>query len=195
MHIPHELPAKRTLRDWLRSATTARHREVEAIAARRASFEKLSGYAAWLTGMQTVHRHFEQVWATTSPGACLPAASFHRRAELLALDLRDVPPVTCAMPRPAGPVPTDDAERLGVLYVTEGASLGARVLLVRARALGLDATRGARFLSAQAQHYTAWRELVDRLNGASLSREEEQRLLDMSLRTFAYVAACLGEDP
>src|SRR5262245_40133704 len=46
-------------------------------------------------------------------------------------------------------LPKDRESLLGVLYVLEGSSLGARLLVRRAAALGFSADHGARHLAAQ----------------------------------------------
>jgi heme oxygenase (biliverdin-IX-beta and delta-forming) len=76
----------------------------------------------------------------------------------LAADLADLQ----AEPLPQqGPVPTLDPTGLvGVLYVLEGSSLGARVIARDAYHLGLCATYGARHLGRQVQALETWRGLL-----------------------------------
>lgn len=50
----------------------------------------------------------------------------------------------------------DEAAAWGALYVLEGASLGAIILLQRAEAIGFSANHGARHLAAQSQRSTPW---------------------------------------
>jgi len=51
---------------------------------------------------------------------------------------------------------SDPSALLGVLYVMEGSSLGARILCQRALKLGLDETFGARHLVLMANDTTRW---------------------------------------
>lgn len=57
------------------------------------------------------------------------------------------------------------AEQIGVLYVLEGSSLGAQLLLRRALALGLDAQFGARHLARQVSEAGRWSRFVALLDG------------------------------
>ncbi|MBX9455817.1 MAG: biliverdin-producing heme oxygenase [Rhizobium sp.] len=79
--------------------------------------------------------------------------------------------------------PTDDDSILGVFYVLEGSSLGARVLMRRAVALGLSPERGARHLAAQASRPGAWARLVTMIDG--LSPAGLERAARASRMTFA----------
>nr|CAD6415447.1 heme oxygenase [Rhizobium sp. Q54] len=64
-------------------------------------------------------------------------------------------------------VPAVDREvLLGMLYVVEGSSLGARVLYRQAQQLGLSGSFGARHLAAQAESVERWREVVRLLEEA-----------------------------
>lgn len=72
------------------------------------------------------------------PGVILP------QLKLDLIDLRSTShaPVTLGMPE-------DRTRMLGVLYVIEGSSLGARLLFRRAAAIGYSSNFGARHLAAQ----------------------------------------------
>ena len=52
---------------------------------------------------------------------------------------------------------------VGLLYVLEGSSLGARLLAKRAEALGFSADFGARHLFSQARNFSNWRAFSDRM--------------------------------
>lgn len=62
-------------------------------------------------------------------------------------------------------LPDDRESLLGVLYVLEGSSLGARLLVRRAAALGFSAEHGARHLAAQTARPESWGAFVALLDG------------------------------
>jgi heme oxygenase len=59
-----------------------------------------------------------------------------------------------------------EAELLGVMYVLEGSSLGARILLRMVGPLGFSAQHGARHLHAQAGDAGAWRSFLSVLDAS-----------------------------
>ena len=59
----------------------------------------------------------------------------------------------------------DISRRIGVAYVLEGSSLGARLIVKMAAELGFDAAFGARHLAAQAQGLSNWRSFVGIIDG------------------------------
>ena len=81
--------------------------------------------------------------------------------------------------------------RLGWRYVIAGSSLGARVLLRRAQALGFDATRGAAYLALHARG-DAWTPLVATLDALRLPADAEQAVCAGANAAFDCVEQCLG---
>ncbi len=61
----------------------------------------------------------------------------------------------------AKPYPLDASTVLGALYVLEGSSLGARVLVHRAAALGFSEKHGAKHLSVQNRDHSNWSRFVE----------------------------------
>jgi heme oxygenase len=70
--------------------------------------------------------------------------------------------------------------------VLEGASLGARVLIQRAEALGLGASFGARHLALQCNRLNDWRAFLDILEAAD--GFDIERATSASLAAFAIAA-------
>ncbi|KAA0968221.1 biliverdin-producing heme oxygenase [Aureimonas fodinaquatilis] len=78
----------------------------------------------------------------------------------------DLADLDLARPTPIDPVLEfgSEGEKLGAFYVLEGSSLGAKLLLRRAAALGFDAEWGARHLalqSADMRRWQAFRQLLE----------------------------------
>ncbi|MDB5613387.1 MAG: hypothetical protein JWQ22_1040 [Devosia sp.] len=92
-------------------------------------------------------------------------------ADLTAQDLADltldVPPVY-----ELAPAITTTAQRLGVAYVLEGSSMGARMLVREAQKLGLRDDFGARHLARQAGDHDRWRRFMTELETTTASHDE-----------------------
>lgn len=109
--------------------------------------------------------------------------------EAIDADCRDLG-LASAIPDDSFADPSDTSEALGMLYVVEGAALGARLLVGRADALGLTASFGARHLAIQARGVTRWRDFLDRLETAAPF--DLDRAAGAAMRTFAFAATAFG---
>jgi len=182
-------------RERLKKATLELHHRVEEVVEARAYFADRSSYGRWVLASLRFHRAaFADVCAATV-SSCLGPRAIAERLELLELDLADM---GIAVPPDDGLVAAsrrDAAETLGVLYVTEGASLGARLLYNRVRRLGPDAVSGARFLGRQAHDLPSWRRFVQTLDGFEGSADQDNRLVQASCRTFDLAALHYGGPP
>ena len=164
------------LRWRLRDATASAHARLDSTLA--PAFDTAAGYAAFLTGM---HRFAAATQRATGGGAVAAATVDALRRDLADLDATPAPaPV---LPPVTGPA------MMGWRYVAAGASLGARVLLPRAHALGFDATRGARYLSAQAAG-DAWPALLAEL--ATVAPQDEAAVCAGACTAFAAAEDCLA---
>ena len=180
-------------RQRLRAATQMQHTELDALIERAQHFASLDGYVAWLQGGYSFHRAIEQDLTQRGFGDLLKQTGLTLRAELLRQDLADLGLVPKTAPNAMAPGPCNEAEALGVLYVTEGAALGARVLLLRARSLGLGEHYGARQLTQAAHDLQSWRRFVMLLDGTDCACEDEERVVDAARRTFAVALAHLTQ--
>ena len=96
---------------------------------------------------------------------------------------------------PAADPVRDLPEALGWLFVSEGSTLGAAVLLKKAKAqLDLTETFGARHLAAapegRAQH---WKRFVQALDDLELSPEDDARMLAAARAAFQQFDVLLNE--
>jgi heme oxygenase len=169
-------PSRRFL---LRERTSAAHRRVDE---RVGSFDTVESYGHYVTGLYRFRLPIERALER----ACFPEnlASWQPTlvgpdllADIVALGLRadDVPDW------PAGML-ADGSSLFGCLYVLEGSGFGARVLLKRALALGLDRAHGASHLSRQASS-DSWNEFVSALENAD--GLDMDRAVSAALSTFA----------
>jgi len=179
-------------REHLKQATLALHRRVEQIVDARGYFADRSAYGRWLLASLAFHRAAYARVCPATVAHCLGAEGIARRFDSLERDLADL---RIAVP-PGAEVAiiggADTAETLGVLYVTEGAALGARVLYTRVRDLCFDASNGAAFLGSQAHDMAGWRRFVGALDAFDGTMDEENRLIQASCRTFELAAVHFG---
>lgn len=136
---------RQTRRFVLRDRTATAHAMVESLVGTLVSLE---AYRRYVGGMQRFRAPVEAGLSTFIWPAVFGAWRPIMLADALRQDLADLGLPDPAPPAPIAP-PDGIAGLFGLLYVLEGAALGAAVLLPRARALGLGATFGARHLARQ----------------------------------------------
>lgn len=116
-------------------------------------------------------------------------------ANLPKSDLWEVTPLTSALvsdlhdldrqPEPAHPGSVLLSGRegaLGVFYVLEGSGVGARLLLRRARDIGMSEEHGARHLALQASDTARWPQFLGILEAAPAAQHDS--IIAASLATF-----------
>ena len=158
----------------LRLATAAAHTRIDAVVG--GGFCTAIDYGVYLRGM---HRFIvvSQV-ALTEAGCGLASYREWLEADLSTLQLA---PLRGEVPTPADGHPV---AQLGWEYVIAGAAMGARYLLRNAQTLGYSSDHGARFLAGHAAG-SHWPSFLVRLERASLSSHDLQRLCDAALAAFA----------
>lgn len=163
------------VRSHLRRATASAHGRVDALLPRGVSGRR--DYAAYLRAM---HRFVAS--------STLPGGARERYLPLLSDDLHTLGIASEAAAANAGP--DDRYERLGWAYVFEGSSLGARLLLRQAIALGFDDRSGARYLNAHAAS-GEWANVLRQLEDATPDAGQLDRLVAASHRAFAAIEVAL----
>jgi len=163
------------VRSHLRHATASAHGRVDALLPHGVSGRR--DYAAYLRAM---HRFVAS--------SALPGGARERYLPLLSADLRTLGIDTQAAS--ANAEPDDRYERLGWAYVFEGSSLGARMLLRQATALGFDDRSGARYLNAHAAS-GEWANVLRELEDSTPDAGQLDRLVAASHRAFAAVEVAL----
>ena len=177
-----------SLRRKLKAETADAHRALDVLAAERGWFDTREGYCTWLRGIGAFHVRVHRAISETGCSSYFDAGRFER----LRLDMSDlgVAPLRSANDCAFGPV--SEMEGLGLLYVTEGSRLGARILVRRARDLGFDERFGARFLAAEAASLDSWQRVVaalDQQNDAAAGA----RAVAAGLRAFRVAQECLDD--
>ena len=183
---PHHTPENR--RDRLRKATAVQHKVLDDLVGEKNYFANLDGYRAWLRAGDSFHRDVECQLLSCAAQEALPLAAYRHKTSLLGQDLSDLAwPSATFQSAAVWPCPTL-AEALGILYVMEGASMGARVLLIRARKLGVHESYGARHLGYSAHEIQSWRRFLLLLETTDCGPEDEALMIAAAQRTFAAAA-------
>lgn len=165
-----------TLRWRLRDATSDAHAQLDARLG--TAFEAREGYVAFLQGM---HRFVSAAAVAVDGGSAFAEARHALAADLAALGAN--PPATSVGARSA-------TGALGWRYVVAGSSLGARVLLERARALGFTGASGALYLATQAAS-TEWRSLLAALD--TTAEDAAEAAIAGARDAFACADRCMTE--
>lgn len=174
----------------LRAATRSAHERLDDAVMALDPFASRAQYAQLLAIHYRFHRAIAPLYRAPALTALIPDLTDRRRLEAIEADLADLglPRPVSDEPQPFAAATPDVATALGWLYVAEGSTLGAAVLLKAARAIGVDAQFGARHLAGhddgRAQHWRAFTAALDR---ATLDATAEDRVTSGAIDAFAYV--------
>lgn len=178
-----------SLRHLLRERTREAHAALDALVG---GIADEAAYRRYLRGLYAFRAPAEAAVGRAGPPgfADWPPA---RLAPRIAADLDDL-----AEPRPA-PEPwatPDPSAAAGMLYVLEGAAIGANILRGRAARLGFDADHGARHLARPAEP-GRWAAFVLRLDGGEIDRaaavEGARAAFAGAARAFAAASLAMAE--
>lgn len=178
-------PATPTRCQQLMTATDDLHEHLHGVVAAAEAFADTARYARWLAVQFRFQQEIEPLYALESLQRWLPGLANRGRLAAVAADLADLgteSPAAAAERIPAEDLPT----ALGWLFVSEGSTLGAAVLLKKAEAqLGLSAAFGARHLAAApAGRATHWKQFVQALDALELDAADERRLHEAARAAF-----------
>ena len=182
-------------RERLRLATHDQHTALDRMIGDENHFGSMAGYAAWLRGGLGFHQDMARALSPSCATHKLPIEPLHQRTALLERDLADLGLAPAETPPNQMSTCASEPEAMGALYVTEGAALGSRVLLVRARNLGLTETRGARQLAFAAYDLAPWKSFLALLEAGALSAEQEHRMVTAARQAFAAAMVHLSRRP
>lgn len=166
-------------RQVLRQGTAQAHSALDTMIG---PFSSQSAYEAYLIGMARFRLPLEDMIVGHLPSGILKGwrpnlISTQIKVDLAALGLTD--DVDVDQP----PIPEQTEDWLGVFYVLEGSSLGAKLLVKRAQALGLTATNGAAHLLLQAGNFSSWAAFLDIME--AVRDIDEARMVLWANSTFA----------
>ena len=167
-------------RDHLRAATTCDHRRLDETFA---TMDTSEDYARYLIATHALRSAIEP-WLSAHP---MSDEAFRPTFALKELS-DDCTDLGLSVSGSTFEVPFEPTKEnwFGALYVMEGSSLGAPVLMSMARKLGYDGRFGARHLALQLQARERWRQFLDIFEEApgldlSASADAARKLFAMAL--------------
>ncbi|WP_422369963.1 biliverdin-producing heme oxygenase [Hoeflea sp.] len=176
------MPADR-LRSALRDSTSPLHKNLDEVVG---DFGSEKGYMAYVRRTHRFRHTIESAINEDDAGGW----ALDRIANLASMDIADLG--IDVMPERELNVSFDcPARRLGASYVLEGSSLGARLLLRRAEALGMTADLGARHLARQASDPRRWRMFLTVLE--QLPEDKHEAALAAARDTFRLALSIYSE--
>lgn len=149
----------------LKRATDHAHAKVEQIVQDAGMFASRDGFRRYLTATYAMRAHYERLLDTNGAAELWPLWPSRRIAALVAQDIMDLGGAAEAAEENLH-AELPPGELIGVLYVLEGSSLGARVLVNSVADIGLTASFGARHLFRQAGNRDAWRSFLSLMSEA-----------------------------
>lgn len=170
-------------RQFLRERTGPIHQRLDQCVG---TFSDIPAYLRYIRGMLGFRRPIETQLASTRLPAQFGNFTPNYLADALERDLAALGASPAATARSeAQPMSNLCADRLlGTLYVLEGSTLGARLLVRRAAALGLHAGNGAEHLQKQSSDLGNWNAFAALLDSA---REvDDETMAQAALATFAH---------
>lgn len=167
----------------LKRATNEAHERVEGVVRDAGMFETREGFRRYLAATYEMRVRYERLLDLNQAERVWTDYPTRKIAGLIAEDIEDLGGIPMSS-EPADKKTYSAGELLGMLYVLEGSSLGARVLVKSVADMGLSASFGARHLFRQAEDRGAWRSFLD-----ALSASPEPPCHDTARATFDAFAA------
>lgn len=174
----------------LKLLTSDVHRDLDNAIMAAAAFDTLAGYRRFLAMQYRFHRDIAALYDSAALAAILPGLEDRRSLALITADLADLGGSIPKADEPAvfAAAAIDVPTALGWLYVAEGSKMGAALLRKEAAKLGLSDDHGARHLAPAPDGPAAyWRTFTAALDGAALTQEEEQQVVEGAKAAFARV--------
>jgi heme oxygenase (biliverdin-IX-beta and delta-forming) len=166
----------------LKRATNEAHERVERVVRDAGMFDTREGFRRYLTATYEMRARYERLLDINGADRVWADYSTRKIAGLVAQDIADLGGVAIS-PEPAHEKKYSAGELLGVMYVLEGSSLGARILVKSVTDMGLSASFGARHLFKQAEDRGAWRSFI-----AAMTASPEPPCHDTVRATFDVFA-------
>lgn len=162
----------------LKRATNEAHERVERVVRDAGMFDTREGFRRYLTATYETRARYERLLDMNGADRVWADYPTRKIAGLVAQDVADLGGVA-VRPEPADEKKYSAGELLGVMYVLEGSSLGARILVKSVTDMGLSASFGARHLFTQAEDRGAWRSFI-----AAMTASPEPPCHDTARATF-----------
>ncbi|MCJ2054989.1 biliverdin-producing heme oxygenase [Methylobacterium sp. J-048] len=178
----------------LRQATAAAHDQLDRRVMAGRPFADFKRYALFLQVQYRFHAVVDPLYRDGALGHLLPDLDGRRRLALIKQDLLDVAGLIPGDAPQGHPGTIDPTGGLGWLYVAEGSSLGAAILLKEARKLGLSEAHGARHLAGHPDgRGLHWRQFTSALDQVALTGDGERRVAAGATEAFRFVHRLVGD--
>jgi heme oxygenase len=199
-HTPHHEASSLSLSAALRSQTQEAHQHVESLPLSLAILDHsitLPTYVAQLHAWLLILRALEEA-VEANPIAAAICQGWTHRSAWIAQDLHALDPHG-ALHNPSADqhaaqlatelLASDTASLLGALYVLEGSAMGGLVLKRHlAQALHLEEDKGLRYHAGHGpMSAPKWLAIKQRLDQASLSPQERERVIHAANHTFTSI--------
>lgn len=188
-----------TRRYRLRDATRDSHKRVDDLVQASGFLACQKRYPAFLRGTWFARATLERTLDEHQAHHLFHQWPQRRIGELLRHDYCDVTGRDLdEIGLPPGATPLlSNAGLLGILYVLEGSSLGARLIARSALSMGFGPTWGARHLARQNEGREVWTSFLAKLEHYPMSDTDEERCVSAATQTFqlfeqAYERASLN---
>lgn len=186
-------PVSRSAR--LSAATDALHEHLHTLVAAAAAFDDRERFARFALVQYQFQREVDPLYRRASLQALLPNLDARRRLPSLTADLSDLgvlPPNSTTVDLADV---ANDHTALGWLFVSEGSTLGAAVLLKRAQALGLSETFGARYLAAAPEgRGRHWKQFIEVLDTLELTADQDVDVIAGAMAAFRRFAELITRE-
>jgi heme oxygenase (biliverdin-IX-beta and delta-forming) len=192
MSTPATMVEPRHIR--LSGATDALHEHLHTVVASIAPFDSRENYARFVEVQYIFHREVEPLYRRPALQVLLPDLDTRSRRAAAAADLQDLgrslPSVEAGLAETLS-VP----QAIGWLFVAEGSTLGAAILLKRVQSLGLSESFGARHMAPHPSgRAKLWKRFVDALDGLQLSEEDDAELIGGARMAFQHFGELLTRE-
>jgi heme oxygenase len=178
----------------LREGTLILHARLDEEIQQRQAFSSLQQYRGFLRLQQAFHHRLACVYADATLNEWIPDLALQARAGAVDADLAQLGEDAAVEPAVVSTIASSLGTRLGWLYVAEGSTLGAAVLLKQVAALGLSDQHGARHMAAHADGRAAhWRWFMGRFDAVVLDAAQEAEADAGALEAFEWVRALVRE--
>ncbi|ENU92053.1 hypothetical protein F971_03146 [Acinetobacter vivianii] len=181
-----------TLHNKIKNYTGTEHERLRNLMISLKLFENLKSYKNFTLAQYYFHNEIEKLYILHNINEIVPGIKCHQRLDSIKRDMEDLI-IFPGKNESDSIISSNKYETLGWLYVSEGSTLGAAILLNGAKnGYGLSELFGARNLAEYPEgRLLYWGNFVEKLNKLDISNEEEQFIIDGAFSAFKYFGVML----
>ncbi|WP_038344375.1 biliverdin-producing heme oxygenase [Acinetobacter sp. A47] len=181
-----------TLHNKIKEYTASEHERLRSIMMHSDLFKNLNKYKKFTLAQYYFHCEVEKIFIGYNIAGIFPNIKCRERLQALKQDMKDLY-IDTEQNIFESPVVLNQYEALGWLYVSEGSTLGAAIILKGVQeGFCLSEHFGARNLAEHAEgRLQYWNIFTENLNQLKLNREDELFVLNGALNAFQYFGIML----